>query len=286
MKKFTTAYLIIIVAFICLTTVTAQESIFETYKQAAKDAYVKENYEEAARYAKLAISEIDKFKNSSPQAINKAKIAGLNILSAILMEQKKYPEAEKMKREEILLLEKTAAADYQEYERNYPMSLESLGFILSEQSKFDEAEDIYRKALFYREKVFGASDKRVARSLMNLGSLYKKQKKYSEAEAMSNRAIKIYITAVENDKSSDADAAEAAIIALRNIAHMYVEQKKYVEANKNYDLLIFIVEFAFGKDDSWLIEPLEEKAKLLRILKSNVEATKLETRARLLKAKK
>lgn len=286
MKKNTIAPLIIIVTLIFSITVTAQESIFETYKQAAIDAKEKGNYEEAVRYARLAISEIERFKDSSPQAINEAKIAGLNALSSVLIEQKKYAEVEKIKRDEVLLLEKTDAADYPTYELNYPMSLESLALILTEQNKFEEAEEIYRKTLSYREKTFGRNHKRTARSLMNLGKLYKKQKKYSEAEAMSRRAVSIYLTALQDEGGSDYDAAEAATESLTTIAQMYLEQKKYVDANKTYDALIYIVEFAFGKDDSWLVEPLEEKAKLLRMFKRNAEASKLETRARLLKAKK
>jgi tetratricopeptide (TPR) repeat protein len=286
MKKIIITYLITLTTFIFSVTVSAQESIFETYKQAAIDAKDKGNYEEAVRYAKLAISEIEKFKNSSPQAINEVKIAGLNTLSSIFIDQKKYAEAEKFKREEVLLLERSDEADYPVYELNYPMSVESLGLILTEQNKFEEAEEVYRKALSYREKKFGANHKRTARSLMNLGKLYKKQKKYPEAEAMSRRAVSIYLTALQKEEGSDFDAAEAATESLTTIAQMYVEQKKYIDADKTYDSIIKIVEFAFSKDDEWLIEPLEERAKLLRMFKRNAEAIKLETRARLIKAKK
>jgi tetratricopeptide (TPR) repeat protein len=286
MKKFTIPYLIIIVTFVFSTAVFAQESIFETYKQAAIDARKKENYEEAAKYAKLAISEIEKLKDSSRPAINEAKIAGWNILSAVFIDQKKYAEAEKFKREEVLLLERTNEADYPVYEINYPMSLESLGFILTEQNKFEEAEELYRKVLSYREKKFGANHKSTARSLMNLGKLYKKQKKYPEAQAMSKRTVIIYLTALQEEQASDYDAAEAATEAQTTIAQIEIEQKKYVEAEKSYDLVIKTVEFAFGKDDSWLIEPLQERAKLLRMFKRNAEAIKLENRAKLIKAKK
>src|SRR4051812_9723664 len=104
-----------------------------------------------------------------------------SILSGALIESTNYPEAEKVKREEITLMESLKTEDYPAYSTNYPMSLESLGFILTEQNKFDEAEGVYRDALAYREKVYGAAHKSVATSLTNLGSLYLKQGKLSEA---------------------------------------------------------------------------------------------------------
>ncbi len=171
---------------------------------------------------------------------------------------------------------------YPEYSTNYPMSLESLGFILTEGNKYEEAEEVYRKALAYRERVYGASHKSVATSLINLGTLYLKQGKLSEAEVMSRRAVTILSEASKNNELNDADLF-LFLRAARNLAHIDVERKNYIDAEKTYKFIISSIEKFYGQRDSSLIEPLEEYAKLLRVMKRPIEATRIENRVRLLK---
>jgi tetratricopeptide (TPR) repeat protein len=284
MRKFFSLHLVLIIIFLSVASVAAQEAMSESYFQAALDAYGKENYNEAVRFARLGLSEVENLKTVSPKTLSRLKIRGFNILSAVLIEQKKYADAESVKREEITVLESIGSQDYPEYSTNYPMSLESLGFILSEQNKYAEAEKIYRQALIYREKVYGVSDKSIATSLINMGNLYRKQGKYSEAEVMSKRAFGIFGEAIDNGEFTE-DDTYTFLRAARLLAQVKVEGKKYAEAEKTYKLMIPIMEKNYGRQDSNLIEPLEEYAKLLRILKRPLEATKIETRIKQLKLK-
>lgn len=282
MKIFFSLHLVLIIISLSLASVAAQESMSESYFQAALDAYGKENYNEAVRFAKLGLIEVENLKTVTPQTLSRLKIRGSNILSAALIEQKKYTEAESVKREEITLLESVESKDYPEYATNYPMSLESLGLILSEQNKYNEAEKIYREALAYREKVYGVSDKSIATSLINMGNLYRRQGKYSEAEVMSKRAFGIFGEAIDNGEFTDEDVF-TFIRATRLLAQVNVEGKKYIEAEKGYKFTLSQMEKYYGRQDSSLIEPLEEYAKLLRILKRPIEAVKIETRIKQLK---
>lgn len=77
----------------------------ESYFQAALEAIERSNYSEAARFARLGLSEIAKLRATNPKVAQRQSIRGLNLLSGALIELKNYPEAEKVKLEEIELLE-------------------------------------------------------------------------------------------------------------------------------------------------------------------------------------
>ena len=280
-----TLFVISLVSILSLTNLAVtQEAMADSYLQAARSAYDKEDYEAAKRYARLAMSEAEKLKSKDDRAANRTMIAGLNSLNAALIAQKRWKEAESTKLTEVTLLEHTRSNDYPAYEINYPMSLDDLGEILLEQGKYEESEDVYRKALDYREKIKGDSDKSVATSLINIGTLYLRQKKYSEAEAMDKRALSILGTALEKGELNDDDLF-TFLRAAKNLAEVNVETKNYAEAEKEYKFIIMEVEKLYGQQDSSLIEPLEEYAKLLRILNRSTEAARVEARIKQLQAK-
>ena len=129
-----------------LLPVVAQEALSESYYQAAIEALDKGDYHDVVRFAKLGLAEAEKLRSSNPKVAERQAIRGLNLQSGALIELKDYPEAEKVKREEIELLERVRSQDYPEYSTNYPMSLESLGFILTEQNKGEEANNYIRNA--------------------------------------------------------------------------------------------------------------------------------------------
>jgi tetratricopeptide (TPR) repeat protein len=277
------ATLLIAAITMAVVPAAAQEAMTESYFQAALNAMEKSNYAEAARFARLGLSEVEKLRASDPKVVQRQTIRGLNVLSWALIELKNYPEAEKRKREEIELMESVKDKDsYPEYSTNYPMSLESLGFILTQENKYEEAEEVYRRALSFRERIYGAPHKSVATSLINLGSLYLKQGKLSEAEVMSRRALTILSGALENNELKDDDLF-LFLRAARNLALIDVERKRYIEAEKTYKFMISAIEKFYGLRDSSLIEPLEEYAKLLRVMKRPIEAARIESRVALLK---
>ena len=123
-----------------LARAAAQESIAESYFRAAVGATEQGSYTEAARLARLGVTEVDKQKGSSPGATARQKVRGLNLLCGALIELKSYPEAEKVKREEVTLLTDLSPDGYPEYSTNFPMLLESLDFVLTEQAKYEEAD--------------------------------------------------------------------------------------------------------------------------------------------------
>lgn len=270
---------------LCAVSVAAQEAMFDSYAQAAYDAYQRGSYPEAERLAKLALAEAEKLQGKDRRLANRTMIKGLNALSAIQIEQEKYGEAEPVKRAEIALLERMSSADYPEYATNYPMSLESLGLILTEQKKYEEAEGAYRKALEYREKEFGASDRRIATSLINMGGLYRRQGKLAEAEVMSRRALGIFSGSLDAGDFTEDDMF-MFVRAARTLAQVSTDKKNYAEAGKQYKFVIASLEKLYGVRDESLTEPLQEYAVVLRALKRSAEAVGVENRVKRLQANK
>jgi tetratricopeptide (TPR) repeat protein len=260
----------------------AQESIAESYFQAAVGATEQGSYTEAARLARLGLTEVDRQKGSSPGATARQKVRGLNLLSGALIELKSYPEAEKAKREEVALLTGLSPNGYPEYSTNFPMSLESLGFVLTEQAKYEEAEAVYRQALSYREKAYGTDHKAVSVSLINLGDLYLKRDQLTEAEVMSKRALGLLAAALERRELSQ-DEMFLFMRAAITLARVDVRRKEYARAENSYKFIISSIEQLFGTDDETLAEPLAEYASLLRELKRPGEAARMESRAKRLK---
>lgn len=97
--------LVIVALFISVVSTAAQEAISESYFLAALEAIERSNYSEAARFARLGLSEIAKLRATNPKVAQGQSIRGLNLLSGALIELKNYPKAEKVKLEEIVLLE-------------------------------------------------------------------------------------------------------------------------------------------------------------------------------------
>lgn len=265
-----------------VVTAAAQESIAESYFQAAIGATERGNYLEAARLARLGLTEVDRQKGSSPNAAARQRVRGLNLLSGALIELKSYPEAEKAKREEVTLLTGLRPDEYPEYSTNFPMSLESLGFVLTEQAKYEEAEAVYRQALAYREKAYGTNNKAVSVSLINLGSLYLKRDQLTEAEVMSKRALGLLGAALESRELSE-DEMFLFMRAAITLARVDVKRKEYARAENSYKFIISSIEKIYGADDETLAEPLGEYASLLRELKRPEEEARMEARAKRLK---
>jgi tetratricopeptide (TPR) repeat protein len=126
--------------------IVAQQSVSESYIQAAFNALSEENYAEAIRLANSSSKEIEKYKVSKPDEANVGMQGVFIVLSSSYQKLKKFPEAEKAERELIKLIENTKVKDKQSSER-YSLNLMILAEILSQQKKDDEAENFIEMQL-------------------------------------------------------------------------------------------------------------------------------------------
>jgi tetratricopeptide (TPR) repeat protein len=103
-----------------------------------------------------------------------------------------------------------------------------------------EAEKLLSSAVKEAEK-FGPKDDRLAMSLNDLGSVYRRQRKYAEAESLYKRALVIW-------QRNFGPNNYAVATALTNLASLYDEEGKYAEAQPLYERALPIAEKFLGAD--------------------------------------
>lgn len=266
---------VIAVSFFCCTSTVAQEAIWASYVQGGFDAYNKGDYGKSEQLFRAALREAEKLNSGDKTSVDR-RILSLNGLSVVLEKEGKYAEAEKSSWTLIELMESSRTEDDPEF----AIALNNLGLILSNQKKFEEAEKVHLRALALREKYEGRTSPNVAVSLLNLGKLFFDQDKYTEAEALFNRAQQL-ITAIPYDEINS-EQLSVLMICFNNLTLVYMKQKRYAEAESRYKLMITLTERLKGVRHPNLIGYLEDYAKLLRLMKRDTEAVKLEYRARII----
>ncbi len=240
--------------------VSAQSVLWETYSDSGKRAYGRGNYVEAERLFKAALKEAENLQDN--ELIAKSN----DFLGGLYFQQKKYDEAEKFFLKSIEIWEQLGAKDSDEI--TYPLS--NLGLAYAEQKKYDKAEEILRRAIAIREKTRNPD---IAAALLNLGKVYAEQKKLTEAQVIYEKAFELFVFA--EDKN-----IEGILNTASNLSLIYDELKNYKKLEPTYRIIIDMIGKNYGMNDSSLIIYLEKYAALLRKLKRNVEATKVEMRAR------
>ena len=243
-----------------ITSVSAQSVLWETYSDSGKQAYGRGNYVEAERLFKAALKEAENLQD------NELIARSNDFLGGLFIQQEKYDEAEKFFLKSIETWEQLGAKDSDEI--TYPLS--NLGLAYAEQKKYDQAEEVLRKAITIREKTKNPD---IAGALLNLGKVYAEQKKLTEAQVIYEKAFQIFVLA--EDKN-----LEGIINTANNLSLIYEETKSYKKLEATYQIIIDLVGKNYSMSDYSLPPYLDKYGALLRKLKRNVEATKMEARAR------
>jgi len=148
--------------FVLGLSVSAQNTLYETYSGGGKAAFERGQIVESERLLKAALKEAENLKN------NELIADGSVNLAKVYQSQQKYDEAEKLYLRAIKIQEQI---DGQE-SLSVSYALSNLGLLYAEQEKYDKAEEILRRALTIREKLLEPNDSNIAITLVNLGKLY------------------------------------------------------------------------------------------------------------------
>jgi tetratricopeptide (TPR) repeat protein len=187
-------------------------------------------------------------------------------LGKVYQSQQKYEDAEKLYLRAIKIQEQISGAE----SLDVGYALNNLGLLYAEQKNYDKAEEILRRALKIREKLLSSNDADIAVTLVNLGKVYSDQDKLTEAEVIYHKALQIFVYAGDN--------AQNVITTGENLIRIYEKQMNYKELEKMLRFCILVIENHNGKNDSNLLPFLDKQAIVLRKLKRNAEALKVETR--------
>lgn len=213
----------------------------------------------------------------NPRAIE-MRLESNNAIAVVLREEGKSAEAEQVLKEQLDLLKASGRGD------DVPgvsMTLHNLGLVLFDQEKYDDAIKVLERAVALRRKFDPPPQRNVAISLLSLGGGYFHQGKAREAEATAMEARQI-LAKIPVDQTTPADLA-AVMRSDHNLALIYVDQKKYEPAEAAYKQAIESMEKLYGPTAPGLVLYLNNYARLLRLLKRDAEAGKLQARADMIK---
>jgi CHAT domain-containing protein/tetratricopeptide (TPR) repeat protein len=161
----------------------------------------------------------------------------LGLLGNVLLQQRKYPEAESVYRRELPILVKLFGADHADVGNNaYNQAI-----VQRELANYEDAEWLFNKAIEVNTKALGADHKKVGTNYNGLGQLYQLTARFSQAEDAYLKAIGIIEKAVGRD---DPEVA----YPLANLGTIYDQLGRNTEAESTLKRALSIREKALGPD--------------------------------------
>jgi tetratricopeptide (TPR) repeat protein len=188
-------------------------------------------------------------------------------------EQGHYAEAEKMFLAAIQVAEGVGPRN----PRLAP-SLDNLAELYYAQGKYAKAETLFKRALAVNGKVLGPEHRGLIMSLHHLALLYWAQGRYTEAEPLYKQVLMIL--------EKDVGPAHSDVAPwLDTLALLYYYKGDYAKAEPLYRRALAIAEEVLGPDHPDMAVGLENYAALLRKTSRELEAAKIEGRAKVIRAK-
>jgi tetratricopeptide (TPR) repeat protein len=201
--------------------------------------------------------------------------ASLDYLGTLYADQDQSPKAETLYRQALTIREKALGPEHPDMAK----SLDYLATLYADQGQYPKAETLYRQALTIRERALGPERPEVARSLNYLAALYLAQDQYPKGESLYERALAI------REKVMGPEHPDVAK-SLYHLAELYLAQGQYAKAEPICQRALAIREKALGSEHPDVATSLENYAYLLQKLCRPEEATRLESRARVIRAKR
>jgi CHAT domain-containing protein/Tfp pilus assembly protein PilF len=143
---------------------------------------------------------------------------------------------------------------------------------LADHGKFSEAVPIAAKALNLREQIFGPQHPEVAKSLNNLGDLYRMTGDFAKARPLLERAVAMF------EKEPGIDERGLAN-CLNNLAVLYRESGEYTKAESLFQRAVAIREKVLGPESAELAETLGNFGDVYRYTGDAAKAEPLYQRA-------
>lgn len=238
-------------------------SAWESYRNAAIEAYEQGNNAEAERLFKNSLAEAEK-QNGNDRRL----ASSLQLLGDFYLATARYPEASENGGRLLEVLTRNLGPDHPAL----AVPLRILAKAKQGERKYAEVEPLFRRALAALEKLAGAdSSTDVASVCEELAGFYVTRQRYSEAESLYRRS---WLTLEK--ASGPNDPAVAA--ALNNVAGVYYAQGNFTAAEPLYKRALEILEHAFGPDHPNTAAILKNYASVLRQTGRTAEASELEAR--------
>jgi tetratricopeptide (TPR) repeat protein len=161
------------------TYASAQDRAWQSYIDAAVEAYVEGDYAEARKQFERAVKTAEAFGLEDPRLAT-----SLNGLAETYRAQGHYAEAEPLYKRSLAIREKTLGPEHPDV----ATSLNNLAGIYKVQGHYAEAEPLYQRSLAIYEKALGPEHPDVATSLENYAYLLRATGRSADAVYMEVRA--------------------------------------------------------------------------------------------------
>jgi tetratricopeptide (TPR) repeat protein len=213
-------------------TALSQKTLWETYIEGGRKAYVQGNYADAERLFKEAL---EAAKATGDKGIRLER--SLLNLGTVYRDQAKYSEAEKLLKQAILVMEAGNLAE----QTDMALALNNLAGLYQLQGRVAEAIELYNRSVRIAEKRMGSKNPELALELNNLAYVYVVAGKYADAGAVLRRSVSLF----DNPKKRN---SLYYAVTLFNLAFLDQETGNFANAEKLYKQALDVCEKTVGKD--------------------------------------
>jgi len=161
----------------------------------------------------------------------------LGNLASVLIEERKYPEAEEVARHTVAVNEAESGPEH----IMTADSLNTLAYLLMMQRRYADAEPFFRRALAIKVKNIGEKSDETMITVDNLGRVLQLLCRYPESEALHRRALQISKEVLGPEHPDTA-------IAMNNLGTVLREQGRFVEAEELLRQALSVLESKLGSD--------------------------------------
>jgi tetratricopeptide (TPR) repeat protein len=166
----------------CARAAAQEETVWEQYVRAAKEAYRGGDYDGCDKLLHSALEEAEKGGPEDPRVA-----VTLHNLANLAATRKRYAEAEQLDLRALTLLEKTRGPTH----FRVAVALLGLADLYAVQAKYAEAEPAYQRALAIFQRTVGRDHPIVATILERYAALLRKTDRPAEAEKLEARVHEI-----------------------------------------------------------------------------------------------
>ena len=203
---------------------------WESLNQQIEQAYLKGDFKESIRLAKLALEAA-----SSPQQTGRS----LDRLGFLYYESGNVKDGEPLLRQSLELRKTKVGPDTADYAE----SANDLAIVCRDTARFPEALALAQEAVAIRSRVLGKTDTRLAESLNTLGTVYSYEGQYEQAASKFEEALAIHESHL-NPVHPDPEYGTLCV----NMAGNYQRLGKYFRAESLFQKGIAVLEKAPGKE--------------------------------------
>ena len=202
---------------------TAQNADWKVLLDSARSFERQAKSDSALSYALRAVEAMKKRTSQHPDT---NYVSGLNIVSSILIEKRKYKETEKYCAEAYSLSKQIYKTDNEEYAN----AIHNMGVFYFVSENFEKAQPLMQEALAIRRRIFKGDTPALANSISDLGVFFYSIGDYAKTEKLYLEALSMRERLFTGDNEDIANSRSNLGTLFHRIGNFAKAEKYYVES--------------------------------------------------------